>query len=119
MIDKKLVQKIDDVRQKCASVKMPVDVETDNTPDGIDGVLIMGDIGFTGGSDVYDIDFVITLRYSTAKSNWKEFLERIGLLSQKLVNEQRYMCTGWTKTDDISKLIYSCNINLKGRINAD
>jgi hypothetical protein len=119
MIDKKLVKKINDIRSVCASVKMPVNVEADSSPDGIDGLLILGDLSFEKFGDVYDVSFNVTIQYSTAKANWEMFLEKIGLLSQKLGNDKRYVITGWTKQDDESKLIYTCGIICKGSINSD
>lgn len=119
MISRSWLTQIDTIKQICASVKMPVDVEIDKTPDGIDGEMILGDIPFVKQGDVFDVDFTVTLKYSTPKSNWAELISRLSILSQPLTYDQNHIFGGWVKEDDESNIIYSGVIVLKSRMNKD
>ncbi len=98
---------------------MPVSVEVDNTPDGIDGELVLGNIPFEKTGDVYEINFEIGLTYSTSKANYQELLARLMLLSQKLCRDTHHTFGGWVKEEDSSKIIYNGLVTIKGRINPD
>lgn len=119
MISKSWITQIETIKNICAGVKMPVSVEVDNTPDGIDGELILGDIPMVKQGDVSDVNFNITLRYSTPISNWAELISRLSILSQPLLDDQKHIFTGWVKEDNDSKLIYNGLIILKSRMNKD
>lgn len=119
MIDKGFIDKVNSIKKICAESKLPVSIEVDNTPDGIDGEIILGDIPFEKTGDVYDMDFNIITRFSAPKSKWKEFLKRLEILSQKLCRDTRHTFEGWSKEDDESKLIYSGLVIVKGIMNPD
>jgi len=120
MLDRNItwVQKVNEVRKICAGCSLPVDVEKDASPFGIDGVLELGSILFEKTGDVYDVDFEINLKYSTSKERWEDLLKRLSDLAQKL-DTNIYTLSGWERVDDDSKLIYTGVVIIKGMINSD
>ena len=119
MIDKGFIDKVVSVQKLCAEAKLPVSVEVDNTPDGIDGEIILGNIPFEKFGDTYNADFEIGLRYSASKSQWKEFIKRLEILSQKLCKDTHQTFAGWEREEDDSKIVYVGLVNVKVHINPD
>ena len=119
MIDLKWISKVESIIKLCAQAKMPVQVEKDTEPTGIDGQMNLGDIPMEKTGDVYDVELEVNLVFSTSRNDWKVLLSRISLLTQKLSNDQLHIIDGWTRIEDESKLIYSGNIIIKGILNPD
>ena len=120
MVDRKWVEKINEIKQICTDASLPIDVEIDSNPYGIDAVLQLGDIPFTKDGDLYTIDFEVNLIFSVSEKNWNVLIERLELLSQKLSNDQRFIFNGWTRIlDRESKLEYQGTIRIPGRVNTD
>ena len=120
MKDKNWIQKITEIKQVCVNAGLPIEVEKDNNPYGIDAILMLGDIPFTKTGDLYTIDLEVNIIFSVPEKNWNELVERLMLLSQKLANDTKYIFNGWTRIEDSeAKLKYQGNIRIPGRINAD
>jgi len=120
MKDKNWIQKITEIKQVCVNAGLPIEVEKDNNPYGIDAILMLGDIPFTKTGDLYTIDLEVNIIFSVPEKNWNELVERLMLLSQKLANDTKYIFNGWTRIEDSeAKLRYQGNIRIPGRINAD
>ena len=119
MIDQPWGEKVERIIRLCAQSQMPVGVEEDVKPDGVDAILELGDIPMEKIGDVYDLDLTITLRFSTAKKNWKMFLSRLAILTQKLCADTFQLVDGWVREDNESDLIYIGTILVKGRVNGD
>ncbi len=121
MIDRNMtwIQKVNEIKQLCAEAKLPVDVEVDKTPQGIDAKLELGDIPFEKTGDVFDVNFNVNLILKVNKEKWAELLARMMLLSQKLCRDETRTFAGWVRVDDESDLIYQGTIVIKGLVNSD
>jgi hypothetical protein len=121
MIDRNTswVNKVNEIKKICASASLPIDVEKDTSPYGIDAVMELDDIPFEKTGDVYDVDFNIHLEYSITKNKWAELLSKLQVLSQKLAVDTTHTFTGWERIDDDSKLIYEGTVIIKGLVNPD
>ena len=119
MIDKDWISKIESIKKICSDAGLPVDVEKDTTQTGIDGELILGDIPLIGEGDVYKVELNIDIRYSASKDQWQQLIKKLMLLSQKLTNRQRHLFNGFIKVEDPSKIIYSGDIMIPGRMSPE
>lgn len=121
MIDQNIgwVQKVNEIKKICADASLPLDVEVDKTPYGIDGIIELGDVDFEKDGDVYNTDFAVLITLKINKSKWQELLSRMMLLSQKLSVTQRFTIQNWLRIADDSDLIYQCTVIIKGMVNSD
>lgn len=111
------IQKINEIKQVCASAQLPIDVEVDKSPHGIDGRMVLGDLDFEKTGDVFDIDFSVHLVFSINKEKWQELLQRIMLLTVKLSDNGKYTFSDWTRVDDDTNLVYRGTVIIKGMVN--
>ena len=120
MKDKNWLEKINEIKKICIDAGLPIDVEKDSNPFGIDAILKLGDISFTVDSNFYIISLEVNIIVSVPEKNWQVLIERLMLLSQKLGKDVRYLLDGWARIeDDESNIKYQGNIKIPGRINAD
>lgn len=119
MIDKSWIKKINEIKQICTDLGMPIDIGEDKNPYGIDGQMELGDITFTADGNLNYMNMDLIIQYSIDKKDWAILLEKLMILSQKLGENRYFLFTGWTKEPDDTKLIYNGTINLKGIMNKD
>ena len=119
MVDKNWTDKVESIIKICAQAQLPVNVEEDTKPDGIDGYLELGDIPLEKMGDVYDLDLTINLKFSASKNIWKPLLHKLMILTERLTADTYRLVGGWVREDDDSKIVYNGTIIIKGRINSD
>lgn len=115
MITRNWLKYIQELKTICTSCGLPVEVEIDSNPHGIDGLIEFGDIPLTReDSCVNEYDFNLLLIYSVPKTQYVKLIEKLMILTEKLTDDTRFIFTGWVKIDDESKLIYNGNIAFRG-----
>jgi hypothetical protein len=116
MILHKFSDIIADLKQISIDIKVPLGIEVDKTSQGIDGKMILGSMPVVRHDNFYDLNFNIVMQYSTTKENVNSLMNKLHMLSEKLVEDKRFLFDGWTKIDDESKIIYQANVIYKNMV---
>jgi len=119
MISETWLNEINHIQKICLGVGIPINVENDTNPMGIDGIIELGDIQVLRTGDVCESRFDMNIKLSIQKNKYNEIIIKMMMLSQALTDDNHTLFNGWAKEDNESLLIYNGNITVIGILNND
>jgi len=112
--DKDWIKKVNELREFCASVGIPVGIEEDKSNDSrLDAQILFGDMPIEQFSEIRDITWSVIVQLKINKGKWEKLINKMQALTEKFAESSTFYFAGWSRIEDPSDLIMNGNVLLK------